>query len=708
MIILSATNRSIEVVLGDSVDTNELHITASWCDLVTFGPDGDVYITNGTTPVTVVPAPGSGERRQLKELTVVNKDLVANQVIVQFNKNGTIRTIFSAMLDAGDNLQYTDGEGFRVLTSDGEVKGFGPEGDQGIQGIPGNDGADGVDGADGADGTLVDGDYGDVTISGTGTIITIDNGAVDDATLGLTTPALGTPSALVGTNITGTAAGLTAGNATTAVTLTGLTSSVAELNILDGVTATASELNALDGITASVTELNYTDGVTSAIQTQLDLKAPITNAALVTPNLGTPSAGVLTNCTGTAAGLTAGNATLAATVTVADAAGDTTTWPMLATSQTGSLAPATDAGLTYNATTNAITATRFVGNLTGVADYANLSDSQYIDDLSGIGTTYYPALIEGTPPFTSGFNVNYHLIGGASQLSFNPSTSTLTATNFAGKASTVTTNANLTGPITSVGNATSIASQTGTGTKFVVDNGPTLIAPLLGTPASGVLTNCTGTASGLTAGTVTTNANLTGDVTSTGNATAIAAGVIVDADVNASAAIAGSKIATATTTSTGVAEASIASEVTTGTDTARYVSPDSLSHSNYGIRYVQMQLVEGATNVATGDGQGNYRFFVPAALNGFNLVYVDAAHVTAGTTGVSTYQIANVTQAADMLSTKITIDSTEQHSKDAAAAAVIDTGNDDVATGDEIRFDCDGVSTTPPKGLSITLGFQLP
>jgi hypothetical protein len=39
---------------------------------------------------------------------------------------------------------------------------------------------------------------------------------------------------------------------------------------------------------------------------------------------------------------------------------------------------------------------------------------------------------------------------------------------------------NLTGPITSVGSATSIASQTGTGTKFVMDNTPTLITPVLG------------------------------------------------------------------------------------------------------------------------------------------------------------------------------------------------------------------------------------
>ena len=39
---------------------------------------------------------------------------------------------------------------------------------------------------------------------------------------------------------------------------------------------------------------------------------------------------------------------------------------------------------------------------------------------------------------------------------------------------------NLTGPITSTGAATSIASQTGTGTKFVMDNTPTLITPVLG------------------------------------------------------------------------------------------------------------------------------------------------------------------------------------------------------------------------------------
>ncbi|MBR2136528.1 MAG: hypothetical protein IJ852_01020, partial [Alphaproteobacteria bacterium] len=53
-----------------------------------------------------------------------------------------------------------------------------------------------------------------------------------------------------------------------ATKLTGLTASIAELNVLKGMTASTDELNVLDGLTASTTELNYVDGVTSNIQDQ--------------------------------------------------------------------------------------------------------------------------------------------------------------------------------------------------------------------------------------------------------------------------------------------------------------------------------------------------------------------------------------------------------------------------------------------------------
>jgi len=72
---------------------------------------------------------------------------------------------------------------------------------------------------------------------------------------------------------------------------TQITSTAAELNILDGVSATTAELNTLDGFSGTVddfnyakllratgvtdTEYDYLDGVTSNIQTQLDNKQPL-------------------------------------------------------------------------------------------------------------------------------------------------------------------------------------------------------------------------------------------------------------------------------------------------------------------------------------------------------------------------------------------------------------------------------------------------
>ena len=58
-----------------------------------------------------------------------------------------------------------------------------------------------------------------------------------------------------GTTVTSTAAELNI--------LDGVTSTAAELNILDGVTSTAAELNILDGVTSTAAELNILDGVTS-------------------------------------------------------------------------------------------------------------------------------------------------------------------------------------------------------------------------------------------------------------------------------------------------------------------------------------------------------------------------------------------------------------------------------------------------------------
>lgn len=120
------------------------------------------------------------------------------------------------------------------------------------------------------------------------------------------------------------------------------------------------------------------------------------------------------------------------------------------------------------------------------------------------------------------------------------------------------------------------------------------------------------------------------------------------------------------------------------------------------VTSVSIQVVDGGSDVETGDGKAYIT--IPPELNGMKLTAVHARVVTAGTTNTTDIQIHNVTDTADILSTKLTIDSGETGS-DTAAAAVIDTDHDDVSTNDLLRIDIDAVSTTKPKGLVVRLTF---
>ena len=125
-------------------------------------------------------------------------------------------------------------------------------------------------------------------------------------------------------------------------------------------------------------------------------------------------------------------------------------------------------------------------------------------DLSALATTAAVALKANATDVTTSLATKVDKVTGK-ELSTNDystaektklaaitGTNTGDQTNISGNAATVTTNADLTGPITSVGNATAIASQTGTGSTFVMNTSPTLVSPVLGTPASGIATNLTG------------------------------------------------------------------------------------------------------------------------------------------------------------------------------------------------------------------------
>lgn len=113
-----------------------------------------------------------------------------------------------------------------------------------------------------------------------------------------------------------------------------------------------------------------------------------------------------------------------------------------------------------------------------------------------------------------------------------------------------------------------------------------------------------------------------------------------------------------------------------------------------------------ATTTATGDGKA--MFEVPEELNGMNITAVGAYVYAAGTTGTTTVQIRNVTQTADILTTLITIDSTEVSSRTAATPAVISASEDDLQTGDRLAIDVDAVHTTPATGLTVWFRAELP
>lgn len=159
-------------------------------------------------------------------------------------------------------------------------------------------------------------------------------------------------------------AGSSSGGATPALTIT-----TSVTGILKG-NSTA--------ISAATAGTDYSAG-TAALATGI-LKSTTTTGALTIAVAGDfPT--LNQNTTGSAATLTTartiggvsfdGSANIVPqTIQVVDAAADTTTFPMLAGSATGSLQPLTDPGLSYNASTNALTASTFVGSLTGNASTA--------------------------------------------------------------------------------------------------------------------------------------------------------------------------------------------------------------------------------------------------------------------------------------------------------------------------------------------------
>ena len=174
-------------------------------------------------------------------------------------------------------------------------------------------------------------------------------------------------------------------------------------------------------------------------------------------------------------------------------------FPTLNQNTTGSAASLTTArsiyGNSFNGTANlsSIIASTYGGTGNGFTKFSGPSTSEKTftlpDGNATLARTDAAQTFAGIQTFSG--QIVSSIATGTAPFSVT-STTPVANLSIGGNAATVTTNANLTGPITSVGNSTSITSQTGIGTKFVVDTSPTLVTPNIGTPSAGVLTNVTG------------------------------------------------------------------------------------------------------------------------------------------------------------------------------------------------------------------------
>ena len=274
----------------------------------------------------------------------------------------------------------------------------------------------------------------------------------------------------------------------TAVTVAD-TGTVTSTMILDGTILNA-DINASAAIdwtkiapsaTVSTTELGYLDGVTSAIQTQIDSKlatatASSTYAPLASPALtGVPTAPTAAANTNTTQIATTAYVQTEITDLIAAAPGALDTLNELAT------ALGNDAAFSTTVTNNLATKLALAG---GTMSGAIAMGTNKITGL-GTPTTSTDAATKAyadTMLPLAGGTMSGAIAMGSSKITGlgTPTASGDAVTKAYADSILVGAPGNLTGPITSVGAATSIASQTGTGTTFVMNTSPTLVTPVLG------------------------------------------------------------------------------------------------------------------------------------------------------------------------------------------------------------------------------------
>ena len=314
-------------------------------------------------------------------------------------------------------------------------------------------------------------------------------------------------------------------------TLTNKTLTSPKINENVALTASSTELNILDGATLSTTELNYVDGVTSAIQTQIDTKAP-SNSPTFTGTVTIPDNTVAlgTKTTGDyVASLVAGTG-----VTLTNNSGETAT-PTIAIGQA--------VGTASNVTFNDLVVS---GNLTvsGTTTTLNTETMTINDNIIVLNNN-----ATGAPSESAGIEIER---GSSTNvvLRWDESSDKWQITNDGSTYEDIATTT-YAAPINNASFTGTFSAPTGTITSTMLANGTIVDADINSSAAIALSKLATSTAGNIivyNSSGVPTSVTETGDITiSDTGVTAIASGVIVNANISATAAIDLGKLADVST-----------------------------------------------------------------------------------------------------------------------------------------------------------------
>ena len=390
MIILDNTNKSLELVLVGAITTNQLPFVISYIDVTTtlYTPIEADGVSNSTTAVTMAAAPAASTQRQIKYLSIQNQDTASATAIIRYNDNTTIRQIVKILLAVNDTLFYTDGEGFRVMDTNGCIKTVGT--------------------ITGAALTRVDDTNVTLTLGGTPTL----------ALLQATSLTLGWTGTLADGRIASASNWNTAyTNRITSLTVTGSSgASTLISNVLNIPTYT---LSGLGGTTLAAVNAQNLSVFAATTSTQLRgvlsdengsgvaIFDSNTSQTLITPILGTPTSGNLANCTfptlnQNTTGYAAALKSATTTVDVSAATAPTVGQVLTATDSTHATWQAAAAGgantaLSYLASVS-INTSLLAQTGVDLGGTANPFRNLYLFGAGTYGTTYFK--LTGTPTST--------------------------------------------------------------------------------------------------------------------------------------------------------------------------------------------------------------------------------------------------------------------------------------------------------------------